>query len=184
MAQLSGRVPLSVVMSVYNGERYLGLAIESVLRQTYSDFEFIIVNDGSSDRTAEILWEYARSDKRIEILTNEENKGLTSSLNFGIQHARGSVIARQDADDLSIEDRFKEQMAILETNHEIVLVSCDIEFIDEQGSLLVIHKASQFETILPQLLAIYNCIGGHGQTMFRKATWERIGGFDSSFKFA
>jgi len=105
----AGHPTISVVMSVYNGERYLSAAIESVLRQTFSDFEFIIINDGSCDRTAEILAGYARKDKRL-CFFNRENRGLAASLNEGIAYARGQWIARMDADDICMKNRFSNQL--------------------------------------------------------------------------
>ncbi len=99
---------LSVVMSVYNGQEYLEESIESILKQSYDQFEFIIVNDGSSDDTKTILERYAAKDKRI-ILIHQDNMGLAKSLNKGIRMANGRYIARQDADDVSMLDRLETQ---------------------------------------------------------------------------
>ena len=103
---------LSVVMSVYNGETYLAESIESILRQTYKNFEFIIINDGSTDSSAEIIDTFAASDDRIVVI-HQTNSGLTRSLNAGIKNARGEYIARQDADDESFPHRFTRQMEYL-----------------------------------------------------------------------
>lgn len=92
---------ISVVISVYNGEKYLSEAIESVLNQTYKDFEFIIINDGSTDNSLEIIKKYQNQDERI-VLISRENKGLVSSLNEGIEKAKGKYIARMDADDICL----------------------------------------------------------------------------------
>lgn len=112
---------VSVVMSVYNGQEYLREAVESILRQTFTDFEFIIINDGSTDGTQEILEEYARRDKRIVIL-EQENIGLTKSLNRGIRQARGRYIARQDVDDRSFPARFEKEYNAFSSNEDLVLV--------------------------------------------------------------
>lgn len=104
---------VSVVMSVYNGGQFLAGAIESVLDQTFRDFEFIIVNDGSTDGSPEILEGYAQRDGRIHLISRE-NRGLTASLNEGIANARGEWIARMDADDISLPDRFEKQLAWLQ----------------------------------------------------------------------
>ncbi|MDX8392421.1 MAG: glycosyltransferase [Mariprofundaceae bacterium] len=104
---------ISVLMSVYNGEQFLGSAIESVLNQTFRDFEFIIVNDGSTDGSLAMLEEYAHRDHRI-CLISRENRGLAASLNEGISHARGAWIARMDADDISLPDRFEKQLTWLQ----------------------------------------------------------------------
>ena len=101
---------ISVVMSVYNGEQYLGAAVDSILRQSFQNFEFIIINDGSTDGSLAILKEYAQRDARIRLISRE-NRGLTSTLNEGIARARGAWIARMDADDISLPDRFQNQMA-------------------------------------------------------------------------
>lgn len=104
---------ISVIMSVYNGEKFLVDAIESILNQTFRNFEFIIVNDGSTDTSLTIIEKYAKRDCRIRLISRE-NKGLTVSLNEGIASARGEWIARMDADDISLPDRFKKQIAWLE----------------------------------------------------------------------
>ena len=92
---------VSVVMSVYNSEKYLKEAIESILNQTYTNFEFIIVNDGSTDSSLDIIQEYMKKDERI-VLISRDNKGLPYSLNEGIEKAKGKYIARMDADDISL----------------------------------------------------------------------------------
>lgn len=109
---------ISVVMSVYNGEKYLDEAVQSILDQTFPDFEFIIINDGSTDSTLEMLVKYKAKDNRI-VLVSRENKGLVASLNEGISLAKGKYIARMDADDISLPARFKEQYDFLEKNPEV-----------------------------------------------------------------
>lgn len=104
---------ISVVMSVYNGAQFLASAIESILNQTFRDFEFIIVNDGSTDSSPVVLDEYAHRDRRIRLISRE-NRGLIVSLNEGIASARGKWIARMDADDISFLDRFEKQMTWLQ----------------------------------------------------------------------
>ena len=105
---------VSVLMSVYNGEKYLREAVESILNQTFRDFEFIIIDDGSTDSTNEIIRSY--SDCRIRLLENEENIGLTKSLNKGIDQCRGEYIARMDGDDVSLQQRFSKQLEYLINN--------------------------------------------------------------------
>src|SRR5690349_3095432 len=103
---------VSVLMTVYNGQRYLSAAVESVLEQTYTNFEFVIIDDGSNDSSPAILERYAKQDCRIRILTRS-NKGLTKSLNEGLQHVRGRYLARMDADDISLPNRFEKQVKYL-----------------------------------------------------------------------
>ena len=100
---------ITVLMAVYNGERWLHDSINSILDQTYTNFEFIIVNDGSTDNSPQIINKFAFNDRRITIY-NKKNSGLTDSLNFGIQKAKGKWIARIDADDISSPGRLKKQL--------------------------------------------------------------------------
>lgn len=118
---------ISVIMSVYNGEKFVAEAIDSVLRQTFGDFEFIIIDDGSTDSSLAIIKSY--SDKRIKLIENEANIGLTKSLNKGIAVARGKYVARMDADDISMPKRFEKQYNFMEKNPEIgVLGGQEITF--------------------------------------------------------
>ncbi len=121
---------LSVIMPVYNGQDFVSKAIESILGQTFSDFEFIIINDGSTDRTLKILESYQKKDKRI-VLLNQENKGIAKSLNRGIAKAKGDYIARQDADDISFPDRLRNQVEFLDNNKDVGFLGCSCEMIDE-----------------------------------------------------
>lgn len=105
-------------MSVYNGEKYLDEAIKSILDQSFSNFEFIIINDGSTDGTMKLLEYYKTKDSRIKLITRE-NKGLIYSLNEGLSIAKGKYIARMDADDISLSNRFDEQYYFLEKNGEV-----------------------------------------------------------------
>ena len=119
---------VSVVMSVCNSEPFIRDAIKSILGQTFQDFEFIIINDGSTDGSLQIIQSYG--DSRIRI-TSQENLGLTKSLNKGIGIARGEYIARQDADDISEPSRLEKQVAVLEQNRRAVLVSSNIRYFSE-----------------------------------------------------
>ena len=106
---------ISVVMPVYNADKFLGLAIESILNQSYQYIELIIINDGSSDKSGEIISKFANSDKRVRVISRE-NKGIVYSLNEGISLAKGDYIARMDADDISLPERFAQQILHLETS--------------------------------------------------------------------
>lgn len=121
---VSDKYPLvSVVMSVYNGETYLHEAIDSVLNQTYSNFEFIIINDGSVDKSLSIIQSY--NDKRIVLIDNDKNKGLIFSLNKGVEVAQGKYIARMDADDINLPNRLEKQVHYLESNLQIGVCGCN-----------------------------------------------------------
>ena len=102
---------VSVLMPAYNSEKYIAEAIETILNQTFSDFEFIIINDGSTDKTAEIVNGYARADKRIKFINNNKNQGLIAVLNQGLDLCRGEYIARMDSDDIAINDRLSPLLA-------------------------------------------------------------------------
>jgi len=108
---------VTVLMSTYNSEKYLNEAIDSILNQTFKDFEFIIIDDGSTDRSLKILKSY--KDPRIRIVQNESNIGLAKSLNKGLKLAQGKYIARMDSDDISLPNRLKKQVAFMEANPEI-----------------------------------------------------------------
>lgn len=120
---------VSVVMPAYNAEKYLREAIDSILAQTYKDFEFIIINDGSTDRTKEIILSY--SDPRIVYLENEENSGICVTLNKGLDAARGRYIARMDSDDIALPDRFAIQVDYMDQHPDIGVCGSDIEVFGE-----------------------------------------------------
>ncbi len=121
-------------MAVYNGEKYLAEAIESILKQTFGDFEFIIVDDGSTDRTMELLTSFATRDERIRIIANEKNIGLAGSLNSAIEIAQGELIARMDADDISLPDRFEKQVRFLSNHSTVRIVGGSLIQINEVGN--------------------------------------------------
>ena len=110
---------ISVLMPVYNCELYVQEAIDSILNQTFIDFELLIIDDCSTDKTVEIINNYA--DKRIKLTTKPHNTGLTNSLNYGLSIAQGQYIARMDGDDVSVLDRFEKQVKFLDTNPDIIL---------------------------------------------------------------
>ena len=123
-------------MPVYNGEKYLREAIESILGQFFGDFEFIIINDGSTDSTETIIKSF--NDDRIVYINNPNNLGLSKSLNIGIRAAKGKYIARMDADDISLPERFEKQIEFLEKNLEISIVGTAAKLIDENRCVLKI----------------------------------------------
>jgi glycosyltransferase involved in cell wall biosynthesis len=127
---------VSVVMAAYNAERYVRQAIDSILSQTFTDFEFLIVNDGSTDSTKEILEQYL--DPRIRVL-DQSNQGCASARNHAINLAKGKYIAIMDADDVSLPDRLKKTVAYLDQHPEVVLVG---------GSYIVKHEITGVETVI------------------------------------
>ncbi len=115
---------ISLIMSVYNGEDYLAEAIESVLKQTFSAWELIVINDCSTDSTSEILSSFAAKDERVKVHVNEVNLRLPSSLNKALSLAKGKYIARMDADDVCLPDRLQKQFDFMESNPDVALSSC------------------------------------------------------------
>ena len=175
-------------MSVYNGERDLRRSVDSVLAQTLEDFEFIIINDGSRDRSREILAEYERADARVRVF-EQENRGLTKALIRGCREARGRYIARQDADDLSRPERLRKQVDLLENHADVALLSCWTRFVGPEGEEL--FTAQQTDSP-EQATAKLRCgdvsriqgLNGHGSAMFRRRDYERAGGYRPQFWMA
>lgn len=120
-------------MPVYNGEIYIGDAINSILNQTYKNFEFIIIDDASTDRSREIIEEYSKNDNRIIFIKNENNLKIAKTLNKGIRLAKGKFIARMDADDISLPTRLERQIKYLEKHENVFLVGTGFVEIDEQS---------------------------------------------------
>lgn len=135
---------VSVVMSVYNAEKYLPEAIDSILNQSFKDFEFIIIEDCSTDNSLTILKSYADKDSRIRIIQKQENKrmkGFIENLNIGLNEAKGKYIARMDSDDIALPHRFKKQVMFLEQNPDIFMVGSSVNFIDENNKIIGEKKA-------------------------------------------
>lgn len=125
---------VSVLMAVHNGEKYLGEAIESILRQTFTDFEFIVVDDASTDRSFEIAGAY--TDPRMVLVRNERNLGLTASLNRGLSLARGQYVARMDCDDISLPERLARQVAFMDANPDVGACGTWALDIDREGKVI------------------------------------------------
>lgn len=171
---------VTVLMPVYNCESFLKEAINSILDQTFKDFEFLIINDGSTDKTGEILKSY--NDPRIKIINNKKNIGLTKSLNKGLRVAKGEYIARQDADDISLPLRLEKEVEILEKDHKVGLVGIRYEVIDEAGKSFGIVKYPTTDKEIKRLLMRENPFG-HGSVMLRKEYIENIGFYRTEFKY-
>lgn len=123
---------VTVFMAVYNSEKFLAESIESVLSQTFNDFELLIVNDGSTDNSIDIISSY--NDPRIRLLHNEQNMGLVYTRNRGIREARGEYVATLDSDDIAYPERLEEQVAFLDKNSEFGLVGSWVQLIDENSN--------------------------------------------------
>jgi len=165
---------VTVLMGVYNGEAYLAEAIRSILQQTLSDFEFLIVDDGSTDSSRQIVESF--SDPRIRLIVRP-NRGLAASLREGIELARGEYVARQDADDVSLPSRLERQAALLDSDPEVGLVGTNYVHVDLEGRPVGATKLFTHEDDLKVAQIVSNQFG-HGSVMIRKRVLDVVGNFD------
>jgi glycosyltransferase involved in cell wall biosynthesis len=173
---------VSVLMGVYNGERYVRDAIDSILGQTFPDFEFLVINDGSTDATRSIVSAYR--DPRIRLIDNETNIGLTRTLNRGMQLAKGAFVARQDADDVSEPERLGRQVAFMERHPELALLGSWYREISADGRVQRRLRLPTEQAELQWALLFY-CPFVHSGVMLRKAHFlEEIGCYDEKFQYA
>lgn len=167
-------------MPVYNAERYVSEAIESILNQTDRDFEFVIIDDGSTDRSRQILQDYAARDPRIR-LTSRPNTGYLRALNEGLDYCQGEYVARMDADDVALAERFERQIAFLDAHPECLMVGCAMLRIDEDGDLLCEeHLPETHEAIEARLLAAVGAVG-HPAAMIRRQSLVDVGGYRDEY---
>lgn len=168
-------------MSVFNGKDFLRAAVDSVLAQTFQDFEFVIIDDGSKDSSTQIIRGY--TDSRI-ILVSQENRGLAAALNRGLEIARGEYIARQDADDISLPDRFAAQVRFLDAHPEIAVLGTGALLIDSEG-----RPFSKFSPFMRHRRLVAELHRGvcplmHGSVMVRRGAIVAVGGYKPVFSHA
>lgn len=178
--QLNKLMEVTVLMAVYNGGQYLRQSVESVLKQNYSDFEFLIVDDKSSDESLEIIKDY--QNPRIRIIQNPVNKGQTVSLNIGLRAARGKYIARIDADDIAFPHWLQSQVNFLKNNGDIDVLSGGIVTFGRKGTYKMYLSPSCREDIL--LKAVIKSPINHGSSLMKKIAILNIGGYNDKYKFA
>ncbi len=169
---------ISVILSAKDSETTVGHAIESILNQTYENFELLIMDDGSTDATSQIISEYLSHDKRIKLLKNKENQGLTISLNRLIKHSKGEYIARQDSDDLSYPNRLEEQHKYIISKN---LDACTTKAISLQNSKIM-HKKSQY--IPKKILIKFKNPFVHGTLLIKKSIMEKLNNYDENFYYS
>ena len=167
-----GNIKISILMGVHNGEKTLVKAIDSVLNQTYSDYELIICDDASTDGSWAVLQAYQERDSRIKVLRNAENLGLGASLNRCLQHAHGQLIARQDADDFSAPERIARTMDYL-IKHDLPYAGCGVYVFDDSG---VWSKRCFPEKINKHIIAKKNPFF-HPTMIFRREVLEAVNGY-------
>jgi len=166
---------LSVVMPVYNAEKYLAESIESILNQTFKDFEFIIIDDGSTDSSLSIIKKYD-NDKRIKLIEHA-NYGISKSVNEGIGLSRFDLIARMDADDIAHNERLEKQIKYLLNNNDCGVLGTQATVIDMYGNELYKSNIPTESKHLIKKLP-YGSPFYHGSVMFRKRLFEKTGGFN------
>lgn len=172
---------ITVLMAVYNGERFVRQSVESILDQTFTDFEFLIVDDASTDATASIL--DSLRDPRIRLIRNPENLGLTASLNRGLSLSRGTLIARQDADDLSERERLGKQLAFLTANPPVAAAGTQVRLCSDAGKPLGTkdfpfgHRSIFWSHLFDNALA-------HSTVLFRRFPIMEAGGYDETFRIS
>lgn len=172
---------VSVLMSVHNGARYVRQAVDSILAQTFTDFEFIIVDDASTDETPALLAQL--QDPRLVRLRNDVNLGLTASLNLGLAVARGEIIVRQDADDVSWPERIARQVAVLDARPGVQAVFCGCRLIDADGQVLQATPIWLSPEAIYLELFFNNCLA-HGAACLSRALLQAVGGYAEALAYA
>ena len=175
---------ISIIVSIYNSDKTLSKMIESVLNQTCQNFELILINDGSTDNSLDIVKRFMKADERI-VHIDKENSGLTKSLNIGLKRAKGKYIARIDADDIWKKDKLEKQIKFLKENQDYALVGTAYDEIDELGNIIYLKQR------VPLLLQHKDIINNivkynpflHSSVLFRKDILENIGFYNESFKY-
>src|SRR3989344_4637426 len=171
---------ISVIMSIYNRMPYLKEAVESILKQTYQNFEFIIIDDASTDDT----WNYLKSinDKRVKLTKNKKNLGLAKSLNIALRQAQGAFIARMDADDISKPERLHIQLNFMELNTQIDICGSFVSVIDENGKLVgSIKKPTTDDKIKKQIYWLTPLL--HPTWFAKKEVFTKLKGYDEKWDY-
>ena len=179
---------INVLMPVWNGCRngtdtFLRAAIESVLNQTFSDIGFVIVDDGSTDKTPEILAGYAGQDQRIQVIRRTQNEGIVSALNAGLAVCAAPLIARQDADDMSTLTRLEVQKKFMDDRPETAMCGTGMYVINEEGKLImeVCDRPCNYKVVRETLKTW--CPIVHGSVMFRREVMAKLGGYSPDPRF-
>lgn len=173
---------VSLLMCVYNGEAHLREAVESILNQSFYDFELVILDDGSTDSSWQILSEYSAKDSRIVLIQNGVNLGLEKSLNKGLAATKGEYFARQDADDVSLSNRLQLQVDFLDNHPEVGALGTAVELINEQGNTIGKNSLPTDRESLQSLL-LFNNFMHHSTLMVRSSLMQKLGGYDETMRY-
>lgn len=168
---------ISVIMPAYNAEKYIGAAIRSILGQSFGDFEFIILNDCSADRTEDVIRSF--DDPRIVYLKNEQNLGVAATLNRGLAVAGGEYIARMDADDISYPERFRKQARYLDAHPEVAVLGSNLECFNDDGVICTGWSVSEPRQMKVDMF--FSCGLAHPGVMMRRDVIQALGGYDPEF---
>lgn len=167
---------ISVLMPAYNAEKYLAAAVESILNQNHSDFELIIIDDGSTDSTGKIIQNYAKKDRRVAAVQNE-HQGICPTLNRGVEIAHGQYIARMDADDWSYPQRLARQFNFMESQPKVVICGGQIEICDENLKTLNTRGYPTTDKEIRKKIFRLNPFA-HPATMYRTEAARKVGGYN------
>lgn len=171
---------LTVLMAVYNGEQWLGDSIQSIIMQTYKNFEFIIINDGSNDSSLQIINEFAANDSRIRVYT-KHNSGLADSLNHGLAKAKGDWVARIDADDICDPQRLEKQLEYSRTDSNLVLIGSGLTLIDDNGHKGMTYHYPNNHSRLMRRLSKGLPFFPHSSAFFKLSAVKKLGGYRTEF---
>ena len=178
-----GEPTVSVFMCVQNESAWVANSIESILGQTFADFELLITDDGSMDGTGAILREFERRDSRVRTFSHGKNRGLASSLNEQIGLARGRYVARMDGDDIARPDRLQTQVTFLDEHPRVGIVGSYCREIDTEGRPVCLWERPTEDADLQRALLRYNPFI-HSTIMLRKEIFSKTGPYDSSYRYA
>lgn len=167
-------------MPVHNAQKYITIAIESILNQTLKEFELIIINDNSKDKTLEILKFFSKKDSRIKIINNETRLNIANSLNKGIGFAKSEIIARMDSDDISLPDRLEIQYKLINSSKNIAVVGANIMLIDSEGKEIGLRNYPDSSEKLKNCLFRYSSFA-HPVVMFRKKMFDEVDRYDPQY---
>jgi glycosyltransferase involved in cell wall biosynthesis len=171
---------ISVVMPAYNAEDFIAEAIDSILGQTCQDFELIIIDDASTDKTSVIIEQYTKKDNRLRVYRNKSNKGIGANRSYGVKLAKGRYICWQDADDISIPERLQLQKDYLDNHPSVGVVGGFIEFFDEKSTGPV-RTYAETDSSLRKSIFRYNPVA-QPASMFRRECFDKVGLYDESYK--
>lgn len=175
---------VSVLMAVYNGEAFLEEAVASVLGQTFTDFEVVVIDDGSTDATGDVLRRLAAADPRL-LVSRHDNRGLTASLNAGLARCRGRYIARMDGDDVCHPERLAVQVAAMEASPEVVALGCRVRLVDGEGRVRKTRPVLlDHDAITRQLWAGDGGVIPHPGLLVRASAIRAVGGYDERYATA